>query len=82
MFRQATGAASIPMSKARGLTPRFDKMQIIKYSAYAPRLDYTPPEPEWKQMEEFRDALPAPRNSNTKSLDNSGPSGETLSQES
>ncbi len=38
--------------------PRYiHKMQIIKYSIYTPRLDYTPPEPEWKQMEEFRDAL-------------------------
>ena len=49
--------------------PRYiHKMQIIKYSVYAPRLGYTPPEPEWKQMEEFRDALPDPRNSNTKSF--------------
>jgi predicted pyridoxine 5'-phosphate oxidase superfamily flavin-nucleotide-binding protein len=39
--------------------PRYiHKMQIIKYSVYTPRLDYTPPEPEWKQLEEFRDALP------------------------
>lgn len=39
--------------------PRYiHQMQVIKYSVYTPRLDYTPPEPEWKQMEEFRDALP------------------------
>jgi predicted pyridoxine 5'-phosphate oxidase superfamily flavin-nucleotide-binding protein len=44
--------------------PRYiHKMQIIKYSVYAPRLGYTPPEPEWKQMEEFRDALPDPHKS-------------------
>ena len=44
--------------------PRYiHKMQIVNYSVYAPRLDYTPPEPEWKQMEEFRDALPDPRGS-------------------
>jgi predicted pyridoxine 5'-phosphate oxidase superfamily flavin-nucleotide-binding protein len=43
--------------------PRYiHKMQIIKYSVYAPRLDYAPPEPAWKQMEEFRDALPNPKN--------------------
>ena len=42
--------------------PRYiHTMQIINYSVYAPRLGYTPPEPEWKQMEEFRDALPDPR---------------------
>jgi len=39
--------------------PRYiHKMQIIEYSMYTPSLGYTPPEPEWKQMEEFRDALP------------------------
>ncbi len=44
--------------------PRYiHKMQIVKYFVYAPRLDYTPPEPEWKQMEEFRDALPNPNKS-------------------
>src|SRR5713226_9511465 len=49
--------------------PRYiHKMQIIKYSVYTPRLGYTPPEPDWKQMEEFRDALPDPRSSNTKSF--------------
>ncbi len=55
--------------------PRYiHKMQIIKYSKYAPRPDYTPPEPEWKQQEEFRDALPARPISNCKSLDNSASS--------
>ena len=49
--------------------PRYiHKMQIIKYSVYTPRLGYTPPEPEWKQMEEFRDALPGPQSSNTNSF--------------
>ena len=44
--------------------PRYiHKMQIVKYSVYAPRLGYTPPEPAWKQMEEFRDALPDPHKS-------------------
>ena len=44
--------------------PRYiHTMQIVKYSVYTPRLGYTPPEPEWKQMEEFRDALPDPHQS-------------------
>lgn len=44
--------------------PRYiHKMHIIEYSVYTPRLGYTPPEPEWKQMEEFRDALPDPHKS-------------------
>jgi len=47
--------------------PRYiHKMQIIKYSVYKPRIGYTPPEPEWKEMEEFRDALPDPRSSGPK----------------
>jgi len=48
--------------------PRYiHKMQIVTYSVYAPQPGYTPPEPEWKQMEAFRDALPAPRSSETPS---------------
>ena len=44
--------------------PRYiHTMQIVTYSVYTPRLGYTPPEPEWKQMEEFRDALADPHKS-------------------
>jgi predicted pyridoxine 5'-phosphate oxidase superfamily flavin-nucleotide-binding protein len=40
--------------------PRYiHKMQLVEYSAYAPRPDYTPPVPAWKTFEVFRDALPA-----------------------
>ena len=40
--------------------PRYiHKMQLIEYSTYAPRPDYTPPVPAWKTFETFRDALPA-----------------------
>lgn len=39
--------------------PRYiHKMQMVEYSAYAPAPDHRPPEPEWKKMKEFRDALP------------------------
>ena len=39
--------------------PRYvHRMQVVEQSAYAPRPDYTPPEPGWKKMEHFRDALP------------------------
>ncbi len=39
--------------------PRYiHKMHLIEYSVYTPQPGYSPPEPEWKQMEEFRDALP------------------------
>jgi predicted pyridoxine 5'-phosphate oxidase superfamily flavin-nucleotide-binding protein len=39
--------------------PRYiHRMQLVTHSVYAPRQDHVPPEPEWKQMEAFRDALP------------------------
>jgi len=39
--------------------PRYiHKMRLVEYSVYAPTPNQTPPEPEWKQMEVFRDALP------------------------
>jgi predicted pyridoxine 5'-phosphate oxidase superfamily flavin-nucleotide-binding protein len=40
--------------------PRYiHKMQLVEHSVYAPRPDYTPPVPDWKKFDEFRDALPA-----------------------
>ena len=40
--------------------PRYlHKMQLVEYSAYAPRPDYVPPVPAWKTFDAFRDALPA-----------------------
>ncbi len=39
--------------------PRYiHKMQLVEYSAYAPRPNYTPPVPAWKTFDVFRDALP------------------------
>lgn len=40
------------------------QMHITQYSVYAPRPDYTSPEPEWKQEEVWREVLPEPRNAN------------------
>jgi predicted pyridoxine 5'-phosphate oxidase superfamily flavin-nucleotide-binding protein len=40
--------------------PRYvHKMQMTELSVYAPRSNYEPPAPAWKQMEAFRDHLPA-----------------------
>lgn len=40
--------------------PRYiHKMQLVEYSAYAPRPEYTPPVPAWKTFDAFRDHLPA-----------------------
>ncbi|HEY2979765.1 MAG TPA: pyridoxamine 5'-phosphate oxidase family protein [Anaerolineales bacterium] len=39
--------------------PRYiHKMQLVKYSIYAPTDDHVPPEPDWKKQAEFCDALP------------------------
>lgn len=39
--------------------PRYiHKMRLVEHSTYAPKSGYTPPIPEWKQFDEFRDALP------------------------
>ena len=39
--------------------PRYiHKMNLDEYSVYAPRAGHTPPVPEWKEMAEFKDALP------------------------
>lgn len=39
--------------------PRYiHKMQLVEYSPFAPRQDYTPPVPAWKTSESFRDSLP------------------------
>jgi len=41
--------------------PRYvHTMKLEKLSIYAPRYDYQPPTPDWKRMDEFRDALPEP----------------------
>lgn len=40
--------------------PRYlHRMQLLEHSAHAPRPDYTPPVPAWKDYEVFRDFLPA-----------------------
>jgi len=48
--------------------PRYiHHMQVLEFSAYAPRADYEPPVPDWKRMDEFRDALPRSGQSTTDS---------------
>ena len=38
--------------------PRYvPKMELVEASIYAPRPDYTPPEPEWKSRDYIRDVL-------------------------
>lgn len=57
------GAVFVIRVKAERIFPNcpryIHKMQLVEYSAYAPRADYTPPVPAWKTFDSFRDALPA-----------------------
>jgi predicted pyridoxine 5'-phosphate oxidase superfamily flavin-nucleotide-binding protein len=42
--------------------PRYvHRMTLEEHSVYAPRDGHVPPVPEWKQMDLFKDVLPAPR---------------------
>lgn len=56
------GAVFIVRVTARKIFPNcpryVHKMQLVEYSAYAPRADYVPPVPAWKTFDVFRDALP------------------------
>lgn len=39
--------------------PRYiHKMNLVEHSVYAPKPDHTPPEPDWKRVDVFRDFLP------------------------
>jgi len=39
--------------------PRYiHKMHLVELSTYVPKENFTPPIPEWKKFEDFRDALP------------------------
>ena len=39
--------------------PRYiHKMQLVELSTYVPKENYSPPIPQWKKYDEFRDALP------------------------
>jgi predicted pyridoxine 5'-phosphate oxidase superfamily flavin-nucleotide-binding protein len=39
--------------------PRYiHRMELVERSVYAPRSGHEPPEPDWKRLEVFRDALP------------------------
>jgi uncharacterized protein len=62
LMERFPGAQLIVRVKAKRIFPNcpryIHKMQLVEYSAYAPRLEYEPPVPEWKRMEVFSDALP------------------------
>lgn len=57
------GAVFIVRVKAEKIFPAcpryIHKMQMVQMSEFAPKPNYTPPIPEWKKFDDFRDALPA-----------------------
>ena len=63
------GAIQIVRVRAQRIFPNcpryIHQMRLVEYSVYAPTQEHTPPEPEWKQMEIFRDALPQRGESST-----------------
>ena len=56
------GAQLIIRMKAERIFPNcpryIHRMKLVEHSVYAPSPEYAPPEPDWKHMPVFRDALP------------------------
>jgi predicted pyridoxine 5'-phosphate oxidase superfamily flavin-nucleotide-binding protein len=61
LLAQFPGAQLIVRVQATRIFPNcpryIHKMQQLDHSIYAPRIDHTPPEPDWKRMEVFRDVI-------------------------
>jgi len=58
-FPDSVFIVRIKVRKIFPACPRYiHKMQMVAFSEYAPKSDYTPPIPEWKTFDDFRDALP------------------------
>jgi predicted pyridoxine 5'-phosphate oxidase superfamily flavin-nucleotide-binding protein len=62
LMAEFPGAQLIIRVKAERIFPNcpryIHRMKLEEYSAYAPRPQYDPPEPDWKYMPVFKDALP------------------------
>jgi len=62
LLSELPGAVFIVRITVTNLFPNCSRyvheMTLNEHSVYAPRPEYTPPEPEWKSHEEFVDALP------------------------
>lgn len=58
-FEGAQAAVRVDIERIFPNCPRYiHRMELVEHSTYAPRPGHEPPEPEWKQMPVFRDALP------------------------
>jgi uncharacterized protein len=62
LLSEFLGAQMIVRVRARRIFPNcpryIHRMQVVEHSVYAPRPEHKPPEPDWKRMDVFRDALP------------------------
>ncbi len=59
LFEGAQAVVRVAIERIFPNCPRYiHRMELVEHSVYAPRPDHVPPEPEWKRMEVFRDALP------------------------
>lgn len=62
LLAECAGAQLIVRVRVRHIFPNcpryIHRMQLIESSVYAPRPDYAPPRPEWKNNPSYRDALP------------------------
>jgi uncharacterized protein len=57
-----TGAVFVVRVRAERIFPNcpryIHRMRLVEHSVYAPQPDVTPPVPDWKRYDVFRDALP------------------------
>ena len=67
MVSEFSGAQLVVEVKVERIFPNcpryIHKMHMVDYSVYSPKQGHKPPEPDWKRMKEFRDALPGKENS-------------------
>jgi uncharacterized protein len=63
LLKEFPGAVFIVRMTAKLIFPNcpryLHRMQLVEYSAYAPKPDHVPPVPAWKTFDAFKDALPA-----------------------
>jgi uncharacterized protein len=58
-FDGAQAVVRIGIERVFPNCPRYiHHMELVEYSVYAPQPGHVPPEPAWKQMDVFKDALP------------------------
>lgn len=73
LLGEFAGAQMIVRVRAERIFPNCPRyihhMQVVEHSVYAPRSEHTPPEPDWKRMDVFRDALPHPRDTRSRMTD-------------